>query len=453
MPRTLGAVLAIGGVAWACAAQAAPAPRVGREHWAAQPPTAAELRRLLPPSVLESRQGGLVAVECDMDEGGRLSGCAAEKDFPNAPAFVPAAIALGPRVVDVPTRLRGKPMSHRSMIVLRFGFSPDGEPAVDLARITAPDWLRKPTPEELHVVWPAEAWRRGQGGMAVVNCLVTLQGRLTACRADKEDPPGKAFGAAAIALTPQMLMKPMTVDGTPIQSRVSVPVTFEMPAGARGDDSPPIDVVRAAIAWEQAPSVADMAALYPAKAKAAGAGGAASLECNLNRKGELTACAVMTEQPKELGFGAAAKALSKRFRAPATLSNGRSVAGAIVHLPVTFAPEVLKGAAVVGKTQWAALPDADAARAAFADLDPGLGAVRAVLTCKVQQSGAVGDCQVESEQPAGKGVGERAKVMATGFRMVTWTAEGLPTVGATVRIPIRYQVNPDVASAPAPAKP
>ncbi|MDB5422618.1 MAG: putative TonB protein, partial [Phenylobacterium sp.] len=80
----------------------------------------------------------------------------------------------------------------------------------------------------------------------------------------------------------------------------------------------------------------------------------------------------------------------------------------------------------------------------------GHGTVQVMLACVVQQGGGVSDCTVQREQPAGIGVGQAALALATHFRLTTWTAEGLPTVGGTVKIPLRYEGGD---TAPAPAKP
>lgn len=57
----------------------------------------------------------------------------------------------------------------------------------------------------------------------------------------------------------------------------------------------------------------------------------------------------------------------------------------------------------------------------------------------MQQGGSVSDCKVVTEDPAGQGVGQAALSLAPHFRLTTWTAEGLPTVGGTINIPLRYE--------------
>ncbi|HLZ75807.1 TonB family protein [Phenylobacterium sp.] len=302
------------------------------------------------------------------------------------------------------------------------------------------DWLRKPTAGELMKVWPTEALKNGTGGQATIHCSVSVQGALFDCKVTFETPPGAHFGDAALALAPQFLMRPATLDGKPVVSSANIPINFKS-LGYR----PPPDayagkpVVSANMAWPEAPSYAAVAAAYPAKARAARVGGRVSLDCEINREGRLFHCDTLTEEPKHEGFGDAAKALSKAFRAFPTLSDGKPVTGAHLQLPFVFDPAMLDaGQPVIGKAQWAALPNGQDTVAAFGKV-VATGTAHARLACTVQQGGSVADCSVQSEDPAGTGVGQAALGLSPHFRLTTWTAEGLPTVGGTINIPLRYE--------------
>jgi TonB family protein len=198
-------------------------------------------------------------------------------------------------------------------------------------------------------------------------------------------------------------------------------------------------MVSASMAWPEAPGYAAVAAAYPAKARAARLGGRATVTCEFNKEGRLRDCETITEEPKYQGFGDAARKLAKQFRAFPTLTNGKSISGASIELPVVFDPAMLADAApVIGKAQWAGLPSTENTVAAFGGLKVD-GVTRVRLACVVQQGGAVSDCRVEQETPAGHGVGAAALSLAPHFRLTTWTAEGLPTVGGTINIPLRYE--------------
>nr|MEA2799222.1 hypothetical protein [Phenylobacterium sp.] len=49
---------------------------------------------------------------------------------------------------------------------------------------------------------------------------------------------------------------------------------------------------------------------------------------------------------------------------------------------------------------------------------------------------------VDQEEPAGQGFGEGALALASKFRVGPWSLDGEPTVGAKLRVPIRYELTP-----------
>jgi TonB family protein len=199
--------------------------------------------------------------------------------------------------------------------------------------------------------------------------------------------------------------------------------------------------------WAEAPSVADIAAAYPAKAKAAGVRGEVNLTCEINRQGRPHDCAALGETPSGYGFGFAARRLAEQMRVGDPGMNGKEV-----RVPVTFDPAVLKGAPTVTKPSWAALPSAADFQASFPKAENGINKVRVVLACTVAPGGALAGCAVDQEEPAGQGFGEGALALASKFRVGPWSLDGKPTVGAKLRVPIRYELTP-VKQAVAPAKP
>lgn len=193
----------------------------------------------------------------------------------------------------------------------------------------------------------------------------------------------------------------------------------------------------AQIAWTVAPTAADVAAAYPPKAKAEGVGGAADLVCTGGRDGRLTDCDVMGEAPRGYGFGSAARRLAEGMR-------GAGVAkGAEIRLPITFAPELAKGGSYTAKTpQWAALPTVADMQAAAPKTEGGPNDVRVTLVCDVQTGGVLAGCAVDREEPAGQGFGPAILALAPKFRVELMSAEGMPTVGAKVRVPVRFALKP-----------
>ena len=190
-------------------------------------------------------------------------------------------------------------------------------------------------------------------------------------------------------------------------------------------------------AWVEAPSVADVAAAYPAKAKAAGVGGQVDLTCEINRDGHPHDCAALGEKPSGYGFGYAARQLAQRLRGADPEMTGKEV-----RVPVTFDPGVLKGAATIARPAWAALPSAEDFQASFPKAANGVNNVRVVLACTVGAGGALADCAVAQEDPAGEGYGAAALALAPKFTVGPWSLDGQPTAGAKLRVPIRYELTP-----------
>jgi TonB family protein len=320
-------------------------------------------------------------------------------------------------------------------------------------------WLKKPTSEDLIGVWPPSAAQSGTGGQATISCIVTLQGTLRNCVVVSETPAGSGFGQAGLVLAPQFLMKPATKDGKPVESMVNIPIkwpelnrTF---TGSRTPSVPPLgdppSRIIGRVVWETAPTVGEVLAAYPAKARAAKISGHATIDCTFTADGTLHECETLREDPAGNGFGLAARKLAAKFVGPKLDGAGQPLKGAHVQVPIVFAAESLDSGAVIGKPQWTALPgfadltDAFPKEAIKADILKG----RVVLHCTVGVAGALTDCDVRSEEPLGYGLGKATASLMGKFRVSVWSEEGLPTVGGTVNVPIRYDLS-DRPPAPKP---
>jgi TonB family protein len=313
---------------------------------------------------------------------------------------------------------------------------------------TPPDWIKKPTMEDVMSVWPADAMRTGRGGRAVIGCKVSAEGTLYDCAVVEEDPSGAGFGAAAVVLSRQLLMRPAMKDGKPVRgAKVRIPVTFpdmDKTTGSRTSALARNTLLRSVISnvpWTAAPTYAEVAAVYPAKARAKGVGGNVVLNCRINGEGRLVGCQTVRATPDDVGFGPAARELAKRFQGPTEMADGRSVAGSLVQVPFTFSPEMLDGGApVIGKPQWAALPGGGDVTEAYpsAARQSRIGG-RVTLNCAVAVGGKLEACQVTREEPVGQGFGAAAQRLAAHFVVGTWSPEGLPTQGGRVNVPLRFE--------------
>jgi len=319
------------------------------------------------------------------------------------------------------------------------------------------DWLKRPTSEDLMSVWPTEALRRSIGGKATISCTVTIQGILRACQVVAETPPGAGFGGAALTLSRQFLMRPARENGKPVETVVSIPINFAAPRPETGsylapkfDPPQKRDRVYNRIPWKRAPSLEDMLAAYPAKARAAKVGGSVSLDCRLNKTGGISGCDILREEPRGYGFAAAARSMKDRFSGPLVDSRGETLASARVTLAFVFPAAVLDGSAAgIGRPEWTALPSAAdmAAVMPAAAVKAGAYKARVVMECQVVAEGALSGCVAKTETPLGLGYGDAAIRLSSAFRLSVWTDEGLPAIGGKVRVPIRFDLDMTTAAA------
>ena len=96
--------------------------------------------------------------------------------------------------------------------------------------IQSPDWLRKPSGEDVVRYYPERALRMNVEGRATLSCTVTTNGSLEGCTLVSETPDNQEFGGAALRMTRLFKLRPMTRDGVPVSGgTVKIPIRFQLP--------------------------------------------------------------------------------------------------------------------------------------------------------------------------------------------------------------------------------
>jgi TonB family protein len=182
-----------------------------------------------PAKARASAVAGGAVLKCGLSEHIRLVDCVLLGESPRGFGFGEAALALAQRSVDNPD-VPPKAHPDGQVIVFKFSLTPPSiEPntLVPTHLATGPIYRRVPTADEVASVTPAAARRAHMPGVAVLDCVVTLEGKASPCQVRGEAPKGWGFGDAALRLTRYIQFDPKMVDGEPQgDGHATIPVRF-----------------------------------------------------------------------------------------------------------------------------------------------------------------------------------------------------------------------------------
>jgi TonB family protein len=213
--------------------------------------------------------------------------------------------------------------------------------------------------------------------------------------------------------------------------------------------SPPAGVFRAIAKpnWLGMPTGDDLAALYPAGARSMGVGGHVKMACKVREDGGLEACQIVSECPVGYGFAQATLEAARYFRMSKTSVDGQKTAGGVVLIPIRWwnpgsdveASTRCAPMATITAPDWERTPTAFELAQAFPRkaVDKNINGA-AVMQCAVTPQGALEECTIVEETPAGSGFGQATLSIARYFKMKRAPVDGHPPERAVVRIPIKW---------------
>jgi hypothetical protein len=185
---------------------------------------------------------------------------------------------------------------------------------------------------------------------------------------------------------------------------------------------------------------------YPPAARAAGVNGVAVVRCARTEHGEFVNCTLVSETPKNQGFGAAALSFAAHAtacpslslplseRQPHSFTFGFSTSPTLTLIE----PNVVKAARSATHLVQRPLP-ADVAAAYPRKAREARVSGRAAILCSANPSGDIVACALAYEEPAGYGFGKAAMNMGYMFKAAPQPPSRCAYAPSVVIIPIEWK--------------
>lgn len=292
---------------------------------------------------------------------------------------------------------------------------------------------REVTDAERQAAYPKAAFDQKISGSVKLDCTANEEGREVDCKVAEEDPVGMGFGEAALALVTKERVKTRDARGVSIVGkRFDSWFSFLAPGDSNAD-------------WATKPTASQLMGVYPVAARhRPPANARAEIKCKVNEEGFLRDCQVTRQSPENMGFGAAALALSPLFRMTPKIRGGKPVEGEVtipVHwngfenAPMPSGPVN----SLVLDPPWTSTPTSAQVQAAWPAEATGAANGQVTLRCELNRTGGLTACRTLSEIPADKGFGKAARSLTPAFR-VAFAPDQVKTLSSyRVDVPFRFR--------------
>jgi TonB family protein len=180
---------------------------------------------------------GQAVINCKRDAHLALVACKLVSEDPAGQGFGAAALAMAAKSPQNPRLLlkdaAAEPAADTAVrFTLRPPYiTPDVTRMAHIVKSAA--IVSQPTSAQIQAEYPPRALDNQVEGGAVIECVVTLAGKLAECQVYDEQPTGYGFGQAALDLAADFVLEPRLIDGEAVGGTpVKIGVNFTSQAAA-----------------------------------------------------------------------------------------------------------------------------------------------------------------------------------------------------------------------------